>query len=249
MPQNDQPSVKIYGDMRIRAFRVVWMCEELALPWELEQVMPWTSAMYAVNPLGKVPVLADGDVHIYESGAILNYLAESYQEAAGVKLNPQSGTKERALYDQFLMVIFNDIESLGLWTHRKFIDLALHAARPEVMQELEYIHIPETAAPAKYTFERSLSVLVEELRQHEYLLGDNFTALDIHLLCDLEWAEALDWLNGYPDEVLLREYYERVRMREAYRACWKIRKPLDISRRALHTFTPQNQPPPKGFRN
>ena len=32
MPQNDQPSVKIYGDMRIRAFRVVWMCEELALP-------------------------------------------------------------------------------------------------------------------------------------------------------------------------------------------------------------------------
>ena len=243
----DQPSVKIYGDMRIRAFRVVWMCEELALPWELEQVWPWSNEMYSVNPLGKVPVLTDDDVHIYESAAILNYLAEKYQDAAGVQFIPKSGTKERALYDQFLMVIFNDIESLGLWTHRKFIDLAQHASPPEVMQELGYIHIPKTAAPAKYTFERSLKVLVQELKKHKYLLGDNFTALDIHLLCDLEWAEALEWLTGNPDEVLLREYYERVRMRQAYKTCWKMRQPLDLSRKALNTFTPQNQPPPKGL--
>ena len=71
------------------------------------------------------------------------------------------------------MVIFNDIESLGLWTHRKFIDLAQHASPPEVMQELGYIHIPKTAAPAKYTFERSLKVLVEELKKLDESKSDD----------------------------------------------------------------------------
>ena len=75
--QNLNP-VKIYGDLRIRAFRVVWMCEELGLSWELEETFPWTDKIYAVNPLGKVPVLIDGDVQVYESAAILNYLAEKY---------------------------------------------------------------------------------------------------------------------------------------------------------------------------
>lgn len=247
MSIDGQRPVKIYGDMRIRAFRVAWMCEELGLPWELEQAMPWSEKMYSVNPLGKVPVLEDGDVHVYESAAILNYLAERYQGAAGVQLVPTSGTKERALYDQFLMVIFNDIESSGLWTHRKFIDLAQHAARPDVMQEIQYVHVPQVAAPAKHTFERSVKVLAEELKKHKYLLGAHFTALDIHFLIDLEWAEALEWLSGNPDEGLLREYYERVRMREAYKTCWEIRRPLDLSRRALHTFTPRNQQPPQGL--
>ena len=247
MSFDGQTPVKVYGDMRIRAFRVAWMCEELGLPWELEQAMPWTDTLYAVNPQGKVPVLEDGEFRVYESAAILNYLAEKYQEAAGVRLVPASGTKERALYDQYLMVIFNDVESLGLWTHRKFIVLAQHAIRPELMEEIQYIHIPEIAEPAKYTFERALKVLVEELKNHEFLLGDTFTALDIHFLIDLEWAEAIGWLSGNSDEALLREYYERIRMREAYKTCWKIRQPLDLSKTTMNTFTPQNQSPPKGL--
>ena len=247
MSFESQKPVKIYGDLRIRAFRVVWMCEELGLPWELEHTMPWSDTIFAVNPQGKVPVLEDGEICIYESAAILNYLAERYQEPAGMRLVPASGTKERALYDQFLMVIFNDLESLGLWTHRKFIVLAQNAKRPELMEELQYTHIPEVAGPAKYTFERSLKVLAEELQHHEFLLGNSFTALDIHFVIDLEWAEALGWLTGNPQEVLLREYYERVRAREAYKTCWKLRQPLDLSRTTMNTFTPANQPPPRGL--
>jgi glutathione S-transferase len=198
MSLRNTPPVKIYGDMRIRAFRVVWICEELGLPWELEHVWPWSDEIYSLNPLGKVPVIIDGDAQIYESAAILNYLAEKYQDAAGLYLVPKPGTKERALYDQFLMVIFLDIEALGLWTHRKFIDLALYSSNSDLMNDLQYIHIPEAASPAKVTFERSLKILAEELRKHKFLLGDNFTALDIHLLRDLEWADALDWLTGNP---------------------------------------------------
>ena len=244
--QNQSP-VKIYGDLRIRAFRVVWMCEELGLSWELEETFPWTDKMYAVNPLGKVPVLIDGDVQVYESAAILNYLAEKYQKAAKVELIPEPGTKERAYYDQFLMVIFNDIESLGLWTHRKFIDLPQYTKNPELMEKLQYVHIPQLARPAKSTFDRSLKVLASQLKNNNFLLGDKFTALDIHFLIDLEWAEALNWLSGNSDEDLLTEYYDRVRMRDAYKKCWKMRQPLDLSRKAHNTFTPQNQKPPKGL--
>jgi glutathione S-transferase len=222
--------------MRIRAFRVVWMCEELG--W------PWTNTIYALNPLGKVPILIDDDVQIYESAAILNYLAEKYQNIAGIELVPKSGTKARILYDQFLMVIFSDIEALRLWTHRKFVDLAQYSSNLELMKDLQYIHIPEVAAPAKFTFERSLKVLVEELKQHKYLLGDDFTTLDIHLLINLEWADALDWLSGNQDEAVLRCYYEAVRSRAAYKNCWEIRKPLDLSQKLLNTFAPQDQAPP-----
>ena len=109
------------------------------------------------------------------------------------------------------------------------------------MQELGYIHIPKTAVPAKYTFERSLKVLAKELNKHNYLLGNKFSALDIHLLSNLKWADALDWLTGNPDKFLIREYYERVRMRQACETCWKIRQPLDLSRKVHNTFTPQNQ--------
>ena len=116
------------------------------------------------------------------------------------------------------------------------------------MDNLQYIHIPEAALPAKVTFERSLKILAEELKKHKFLLGDNFTALDIHLLRDLEWAYALDWLTGNPDESVLRRYYDDVRMREAYKTCWKLRQPLDLSSKALNTFTPQNQSPPIGLK-
>ena len=50
MSFESQKPVKIYGDLRIRAFRVVWMCEELGLPWELEHTMPWSDTIFAVNP-------------------------------------------------------------------------------------------------------------------------------------------------------------------------------------------------------
>lgn len=240
-------AIQIFGDLRIRAFRVAWMCEELQLPWTLQETFPWTELMYDVNPLGKVPVIKDGDFYLYESAAILNYLAYKYQETAALQLIPKVGTKERAVYDQFLMVIFTDLESCGLWTHRKFVDLVLHSRNLKLMRELHYIHIAETAKPAKYTFDRALKTLTAQLEGNNYLLGDNFSVIDIHFLIDLEWAEALNWIKGNPQEKLLKDYYDRVRQRTAYKKCWKMRSLLDLSSKSLNTFTPANQEPPIGM--
>ena len=129
-------SIKIFGDLRIRAFRVAWVFGELSLPWTLEEMFPWTDAIYGVNPLGKVSVIKDGDFCLYESGAIINYLADKYQETVGLYLIPKVGTKKRVLYDQFLMVILTDLESCGLWMHRKFVDLTLHFRNLKLMVEM-----------------------------------------------------------------------------------------------------------------
>src|SRR5262245_55492982 len=80
-----------------RSLRVRWLLEELALPYELatrtfaELRRP---EHLALHPLGKVPVLADGDVVLFESGAILQHLLERYGEG---RLEPKPGTRERAL--------------------------------------------------------------------------------------------------------------------------------------------------------
>ena len=74
----------------------------------MEKTFPWSDKMYEINPLGKVPVIREDDFYVYESGAILNYLADKYREKTSAPLLPEAGTRERAIYDQFLMLIFSD---------------------------------------------------------------------------------------------------------------------------------------------
>jgi glutathione S-transferase len=84
-----------------RSLRVRWLLEELGLRYQLvtrsfaDLKQP---DHLALHPLGKVPVLRDGDVVLYESGAILQHLLERYGEG---RLEPKPGTRERSLYWQW----------------------------------------------------------------------------------------------------------------------------------------------------
>lgn len=77
--------LKLYGGARSRASIVKWYLEELAIPYEFvlldmqagEHRQP---EFLAINPMGKVPAIADGDFYLWESGAILLYLAQKYEK-------------------------------------------------------------------------------------------------------------------------------------------------------------------------
>lgn len=96
--------MKIYYAPNTRAVRIVWLCEELGLDYELEQFKLGDPRMRApeylqVHPLGRVPVLEDGEVRIFESGAIVEYVLAKYGDG---RLVPDQSTPAFADYLQWL---------------------------------------------------------------------------------------------------------------------------------------------------
>ena len=92
--------LKLYGGARSRASIVHWYLEELGVPYEFvkldmqagEHLQP---AYLAINPVGKVPAIVDGDFQLWESGAILLYLADKYSNALSLQ--------ERAVFSQWVL--------------------------------------------------------------------------------------------------------------------------------------------------
>lgn len=91
----------LYFAPRTRAARVLWLLEELDLPYQLERVEfdpPTDKFFQQATPTGKLPTLVDGDIVMFESGAILEYVLERYGEG---RLAPAPGSPERAAYLQW----------------------------------------------------------------------------------------------------------------------------------------------------
>lgn len=94
--------LKLYGGARSRASIVQWYLEELGIPYEFvlldmaagEHLQP---AYLAINPMGKVPAIVDGDFQLWESGAILLYLAEKYG-GAPISLEQRSELSQWILF-------------------------------------------------------------------------------------------------------------------------------------------------------
>ena len=88
-----------------RSQRIIWLLEELGVPYEIKRYKrdPKTSLappeLLRVHPLGKAPVITDGDLTIAESGAIVEYLVDRYGKGA---LIPPPGSPERLRYTYWL---------------------------------------------------------------------------------------------------------------------------------------------------
>ena len=87
-----------------RSQRILWLLEELGVPYEVkryerEPSLQAPAALRAVHPLGKSPVITDGDRTLAESGAILEYLVDTYGNG---RFKPVAGTPERIHYTYFL---------------------------------------------------------------------------------------------------------------------------------------------------
>ena len=93
--------LKIYHSPGTRGFRVIWVCEELSVPYEVAPVnfaaeYRATSEWRALNPVGKVPVMVDGDITVFESCAMMQYVLDRYGNG---RLQP---TKDDPTYAHYL---------------------------------------------------------------------------------------------------------------------------------------------------
>jgi glutathione S-transferase len=196
-------TIKLYHCSRARSVRIVWLLEELGLPYEIETLRftpeSLQSAAYLkVHPLGKVPALQDGDLTLFESGAILEYLLEKY--GAG-RLAPAVGSPARGTFLQW--VHFAEATVMPPIT-----DLAAHTMFKPASER-----IPAVVADAQGRAATVLGVLEPALAGKPYLLGAEFSAADIMMgysLLLLKWFGLLT--PQYPNLVA---YLERLEQRPA----------------------------------
>lgn len=92
----------VYGAVRSRAFRVLWLLEELGLDYSHVPAGPQSEEIRKISPLGKIPVLVEGDAVLRDSTAILTYLADKH----GGFTHP-AGTIARAQQDAWTFRILD----------------------------------------------------------------------------------------------------------------------------------------------
>jgi glutathione S-transferase len=194
--------ITLYHVPLSRSLRVRWLLEELGLRYQLvtrsfaDLKQP---DHLALHPLGKVPVLRDGDVVLYESGAILQHLLERYGEG---RLEPKPGTRERSLYWQ--------------WFHFAEATLApplgLIVRHSVLLPEPE--RVPAVLGFARGQAEGALAAVERALAGRSWLLPE-FSAADIMLGYSVKLASLVRLLGDTTPN--LRAYLARCEERPAYR--------------------------------
>ena len=165
--------MKLYWSPRTRSFSALWLMEETGRPYErvltdLSKGAQRTPEYLAINPMGKVPALQDGEVTLAEAAAICAYVAECYPQA---KLAPPVGDRLRAKYLYWLFFGPSCVE-------------------PAMVQVATKIEINSTAA-GWGNAERVFDVLDAGLQQGPWILGENFSAADIVIGSGLNFAVRL----------------------------------------------------------
>ena len=206
MSQIHRSGLKLLGPASFRAFRCLWMLEELGIPYEHIPARPQSEEVRKYNPLGKIPVLVEQDEFcLYESGAINTYLGDKYREFAP-NLVPVAGTRDRGLYEQTLSVLNAELDAQALWIHRK------HDALGDI-----FTHIPDAVAHARKYFHKTNRTLIHQLKEGgPYLLGADFTAVDIYFVHCLNWSKSIGWDDKWKDDPNVRKYLQVCQSRPAY---------------------------------
>ena len=198
--------LELYGTPRSRAARGLWALEEVEAdyifkPVDLMAGEHRSPEYLAVNPLGKVPALKDGDFVLWESSAICTYIGERFP-AYGLVPSDKEG---RALCNQWSSFVTTELEQ-PLWT------IAKHTfALPEKMR------VDAIRPVAAKEFDRPLDVLAGALEgDRTTLVGDRFTVADILAAHTLSWAGVAriplkhDVVKHYMRTNLARPAHQRV---------------------------------------
>jgi glutathione S-transferase len=196
----------IYGEGR--GFRVIWLLEEMGLPYKLRSVDLLAGAdkdpeFLAVNPGGFIPALVDGDVTMVESIAIMEYLLARYGDKSKSKtpLAPAPNDPAFAMYQQFL-----HLGEAGLGANIQVVVVSGFVA-PESERD------NWGARWALNQFHNRMKLVKRQLARAPYMAGDAFTAADISVTYALQLAQRS---VGYAFGEAEQAYLARTSGREAY---------------------------------
>lgn len=193
----------VIGTVKSRAFRVIWMLEELGQPYELVAAAPRSDEAKAYNPTGKVPALLDGKELLTDSVAIMQYLADKHG-----MLTAPAGTIARARQDAMLLWLIDEFDAI-LWATAKHSFVF-----PEDMR------VPEIKDSLKAEFARAATTLATRL-EGPFLMGDEITVPDLLAVHCLNWsigagfAPVDDRLAKWADGLRKRDAFKATRARDA----------------------------------
>ncbi|MEC7735522.1 MAG: glutathione S-transferase family protein [Pseudomonadota bacterium] len=196
--------LKVHFAPNSRAGRIIWLLEELSLPYEVNNMAFHPKDLKSDehrkrHPLGRIPVLDDGEIRIYESGAIIEYVLERHKNGG---LKP---SVEDERYPEYLQ-----------W---------FHYCEGMVMPPINTIVVQTILLPpdrrdetvlgqAQRLLTKSLAPVNETLEGKDYLIGD-FSAADLMLGHSCFMGNRMGCV---PDEMVhLKQYVEKISNREAFK--------------------------------
>jgi glutathione S-transferase len=184
-----------------RSQRVLWLLEELGLPYQVQRHARDPKTMLAppellrVHPLGKSPVITDGDITVAESGAIIEYLLDAHGDG---KLRPAAGTAQRRQFTYWLH--FAEGSAMPFLLLKLVFDKVRAAPIPFFLKPVaKGIADQVTKTFIAPNIQRQLDYMEAELKQRPWFAGDDFTAADVQMSFPLEAAAARGGLDArYP---------------------------------------------------
>jgi glutathione S-transferase len=199
-----------------RSQRVLWLLEELGLPYEIKpyrrdaKTMLAPPELRAVHPLGKSPVITDGGLTLAESGAIVEYLADKYGQG---RLSPAPGAAERVRYTYWMH--FAEGSAMPPLLLKLIFDRMKTGPMPFFVRPVARA-IADRALDAFVlpNIERNLDFMEGELAAGEWFAGAAFSAADIQMSFPVEAARARGGLDAKRPRLMA--WLERIHSRPAY---------------------------------
>ncbi len=199
-----------------RSQRVLWLLEELGLPYEIKhyqrdrKTMLAPPELRAVHPLGKSPVVTDGKITVAESGAIVEYLVDR----EGGALRPAAGTPEFLRYRYWLH--FAEGSAMPPLLLKLVFDKVASAPMPFFAKPIARgIAAKVLASFVTPNLERQLDFMESELAQRPWFAGKEFTAADIQMSFAIEAAAQRAGLDASRPKLM--DWLKRIHARPAYR--------------------------------
>ncbi len=210
-----------------RSQRILWMLEEIGVEYEVKhyqrdketQLAP--KELFEIHPLGKSPVITDGDITVAESGAIIEYLAQTY----GKELLPRKGSKayreyiywlhfsEGSLMPQLLLkLIFDKIKTAPMPFFIKPI------AKGIANKVLSGYVLPNV--------KNNMNFVEKHLSKNDWFAGEKMTGADIQMSFPLEASMAKSTMDDYPHT---KAFIEKIQAREAYKKALETGGPYDYA--------------------